>query len=483
MGNDDVISQKKMKLFVYLLILIHAVLFSCNLNAQNASNEFMNVTKQQTIQIKNDLYILYVDMTLPAFSQPIQSYLSAVMFDKKGSLLSAINEYISEHRPNEKGHWGTVTDTLFFELYCVSYRPTKYITMFMRYPEISSIANVDKRVYQITDCMKSFIYDLRYNRVLTYDDIFTLNYIDIMATIDKYKITKMLNYYRNRNYSFELDNDFLSYGDNAFVRLPLIQAREYFTQAFQGVIDWDAVEYRADSLCLRGSSVKEKQYEKRQEIQALRDSLYIEEQKEYREMYLAYQQDRNPYKDVHLYMIGKECWVSGLNKCIDELNESDLKLLGRKSKWILQDIDLMKKWMMQENGEDVDYKIHTYSDSYFQESLGEFFRTHLSHNYERIDACVSFIVDESANIVCPVVIKGKNIDSNKEIVKRHRKYRKCPPFQVDGVPAKRRFEHTFSYELRSYLVPSVPVKAIRSADMWRRSIPAKIGSLDDMWRQ
>ena len=146
-------------------------------NAQSSTNDFRRIKTIQTIQIKKDLYVLNLNMTVPLFSEPLQRYLSSKMFKNEDSLLlSAINDYIEQHRPEENKLSRSKVDTLDFELYSVSYKPDKYISMFMRYPDIHSLANVSDGIYEIRDCIKSFIYDLKKDRILNYSDIFSPQY-------------------------------------------------------------------------------------------------------------------------------------------------------------------------------------------------------------------------------------------------------------------------------------------------------------------
>ena len=463
-----------------IIILFLSLFVTYQLCAQNSIKDFKRIKAQRIIQIKKDYYLLRIDISVPKFSLQLQKYLASEMFKSNDSLLaSAVNGFISEHELTKELKDKAKIDTLDYELTCVSYKPSKFVSMFMRYPDIHSLVNVSDKVYEIRDCVKSFVYDLKRNKVLSYYDIFNSRYGNLLVPGNANPFIKLMS--TSNGYSFELDDDYLSYGENTYVRLPLCQTKEYFTPEFQKIIDWNLVKYRADSLKLNGSSVKEMLETRNLQEKEYEDSLEKLRLKDLADEYNAYQKDDDPYTTIHLYMKDDECWVSGLNKNIYELSESDIQLLSSKSKLIMKEIAFMKKVLEHEKGARQMEKFYTIeelfaeiakrirhaklaTDTIYSETpktgymktlnlVGDYVKKHLSHDHSTVLAEISFIIDEKGHLICPVVIKGKNIEVNKEIVKILRKFEKGSPFRLDGIPIMMRLSRIFSYKLQKSYSP------------------------------
>lgn len=453
-----------MRSFLALLMVLQ---FYLTLSAQNTTREFKKIRTQRVIQIKDDFYVLRLDMDVPLFSIPLQKYLSSTMFNSQDSLLiSAVNGFIAEHEPVDLPSDGTVSDTLDYSLYCIYYKPSRLINLQMRYPKIQPIKDTNEKVYEIFDSFNSFIYDIKGEKVLSFFNIFNSDFHDLLflkrvgmkKNDDTTLFEKFLELMALKGYSYELDEDYLFYGDETFVKLPLCQVKNYLTPDFKSLIEWDVVEQRSDSLLLFGTAVENTQKMLALALKAYNDSIKNSYQNDLSEEYEVYLGDKFPDYRQHLYMKDDECWVSGLNKSVKALTESDMKQLSSKSKWIEADISLAKQWMNQQRGKHDTDKIYTLDEirdmhidfiintlGKVEDKISDYLKSHLSINHKEVNVEIAFVIDEKGRVTCPIVVLGKDLEANKEVVNLLHKVKDCPLFYVDGKSVKVRMRRKFSY--------------------------------------
>ena len=176
-----------------------------------------------------------------------------------------------------------------------------------------------------------------------------------------------------------------------------------------------------------------------------------------------YMDDKKPYKDMHLYLVGNEYYVSGINKQISALSSEDVTTINKKSKDVASDI--LKKHGEKE-GNDVVYDL-TSNNAHKDISrpqlktpngLDEYMKENLSHATDKVSVVVSFIVETDGHISCPVVEQGNELKAVKNVIHCLRKTEGWQPAVKDGVPVRSRISHFFSYKTVVTTVQrSVPV--------------------------
>ena len=190
-----------------------------------------------------------------------------------------------------------------------------------------------------------------------------------------------------------------------------------------------------------------------------------------------YTEDKKPYKDMHLYLLGNEYWVSGINKRISVLSNEDITTISKKSKDVADDI--LKKFG-EKNGGDVVYDLTSFK-AYKNinrpllntpNGLDEYMKEHLSKSTEKVSVVVSFIVETDGRISCPVVERGNDLKAVKNVINCLRKTKGWQPALKDGIPVRSRISHFFSYKTVVTTVQrSIPVYSPRprsNNDLQRR---------------
>ena len=164
-----------------------------------------------------------------------------------------------------------------------------------------------------------------------------------------------------------------------------------------------------------------------------------------------YMEDKKPYKDMHLYLLGNEYWVSGINKQISVLSSEDIATISKKSKDVAGD---MLKIYGEKNGDDVVYDLTSFKASKnihrpllnTPNGLDEYMKKHLSTTTEKVSVVVSFIVETDGRISCPVVERGNDLKAVKNVIHCLRKTKGWQPAIKDGMPVRSRISHFFSYK-------------------------------------
>ena len=176
-----------------------------------------------------------------------------------------------------------------------------------------------------------------------------------------------------------------------------------------------------------------------------------------------YAEDKKPYKDMHLYLLDNEYWISGINKQISALSSEDITTISKKSKEVSGDI--MKKYG-EKNGTDVVYDLTSYNANgsiirprlKTEDGLDEYMKQHLSKKNEIVNVVVSFIAETDGRISCPVVERGNDLKAVKDVIRCLRKTKGWQPAVKDGMPVRARISHFFSYKTVVTVVRrSVPV--------------------------
>ena len=181
-----------------------------------------------------------------------------------------------------------------------------------------------------------------------------------------------------------------------------------------------------------------------------------------------YTEDKKPFKDMHLYLVGNEYWISGINKPISALSNEDITTINKKSKDAAD--DLQKKHEENDNIEAV-YDLTSYSHHQGikrpqlkkPDGLDEYMKEHLSKNTETVSVVASFIVEKDGRVSCPVVERANDLKAAKNVIHCLRKTKGWQPAYKDGVPVRARISHFFSYKKVVTVVQmSVPVYRPRS---------------------
>ena len=482
------------KIVLMLLLFLCSDSLLAQVNVERYPKDFKKMHVSEVCKIEDGAIAVVMDLEIPMFSVPLQKYLSKKMFNSEQvSLPGAVNMFLQNHSVNEeKGVKHLSSDTLIYNLYCISYCPAKYVTLFIEYPNLERMKTVGKDVCEIKKETLSIIYDISNENTLVYDDIFTNNYVDLYTG----NISK-------RDYLFELDEDYLSYGStDSFVRLPLCQLIDYLTPQFKQLVDWPRVDARADSLQLHGNDVQvaqqrrvmdmgQEQARRLEEIEHRYNEYISKKQRDHEAMFESYLADKKSYKNIHLYMHDGACLVSSLNKDITQLTPEDIALLEKKGKQVLPEIDVMKEWLLQQDGQlvaDSIYYIVTpeslpervtmdslmqYIDQYasstqygfyvrIDKELREYMRTRLSLKHDTINATVMFFVNKDGSLVCPVIKEGNDIEVNKEIMVILRKFKKkLKPYIANGEPVRACMSCTFSYVKRTIPALAMPRSSVR----------------------
>lgn len=165
----------------------------------------------------------------------------------------------------------------------------------------------------------------------------------------------------------------------------------------------------------------------------------------------TYQNDKKPYKDMHLYAGGDEIFVSGINKNICDISETDMDFFAKKAKVLAVDIEKIKK---ERTGSDVlvdftndsdvkDVSFPLYKGT--RDGLDDYMKSHLSTSFGVIYVNANFVVETDGTVSCPIVTTGKNLKANKMVIQKLRKTKKWQPAMKDGVPVRSRVSHVFSY--------------------------------------
>lgn len=455
-------SHNHMKRIMFLMSL--ALLCWANIGAQvNVINakDFKKMHVNEVCKIGDGAIAAIMDLEIPMFSASLQKYLAKKMFNSNEvSLLGAVNMFLSAYGVGDKND--LIDLSLTFVTYaasCVSYSPGKYVTFLVRYPDPEKLMGRG----EIERVTRYFVYDISREKVLAYEDIFSAEYIDVFYPDSEHN-----------DFLFKLDYDYLSYGkDSTLVNLPLCQIQEYLTPQFRHLIDWGMVNSRAKNLNINNKGMREIQTALKKKEAAIKK---LNSEKE--ALYQLYLADKKPYKQIHLYMHNDECWVSGLNKDITKLTTEDIALLEKKSKQLLNEISVMKDWLKQKRGENVDDSIYIFQpessrlpnqdemlDIY--EKLGEFpkmnellignkmdeyVRARMSLKHDTIYAKVICFVNKDGKLSCPVILEGKDVEVNKEIIGILRKY-KTKPYIVDGNPVRACVMQSFSYVKTKINIP------------------------------
>ena len=176
-----------------------------------------------------------------------------------------------------------------------------------------------------------------------------------------------------------------------------------------------------------------------------------------------YAKDKKPHKEMHLYLVGDEYYVSGINKNISTLSSDEIETISKKSKDVVGDI-LIKNG--EKGGNDVVYNLTSHNahknisrpQLNSPNGLDEYMKDHLSQSTEKVSVVVSFIVEKDGRISCPVVERGNDLKAVKNVIHCLRNTKGWQPAIKDGVPVRARISHFFSYKTVVTMVNrSVPV--------------------------
>lgn len=170
----------------------------------------------------------------------------------------------------------------------------------------------------------------------------------------------------------------------------------------------------------------------------------------------SYLRDKKPFKQIHLYIVKGKYFVSGLNKDIDSLTTNDMTLLKKKSKDIEYDIYIAKKIkkgkaeIVENDSCEIQANLHGIGYAY----VVLYMQDHLSkRKFDGFDTTVLFVIEDDGSLVCPIVINGRNVDENKEVVRVLRKTSgKWIPARKNGKPVRTIKGYRFSFELKTYIV-------------------------------
>ena len=176
-----------------------------------------------------------------------------------------------------------------------------------------------------------------------------------------------------------------------------------------------------------------------------------------------YTKDKKPYKDMHLFLLGDEYYVSGINKHISALSSEDIETINKKSKDVAGDLLIKDR---EKGGHDVVYDLTSYDNHKdisrprlkTPNGLDDYMKEHLSKSTEKVSVVVSFIVETDGSISCPIVERGNDLEAVKNVIHCLRKTKGWQPAVKDGVAVRARISHFFSYKKVVTMVQrSVPV--------------------------
>ncbi len=170
----------------------------------------------------------------------------------------------------------------------------------------------------------------------------------------------------------------------------------------------------------------------------------------------SYLSDKKPFKQIHLYKVKNKYYVSGLNKDIDSLTINDMALLRKKSKVIEYDINLAKKYLNGNaqitDNDSCEIRANLHGIGYANIVL--YMQDHLSkRKFDGFDTSVIFVIESDGSLTCPIVISGRNVDENKEVIRVLRKTsKKWIPAQKNGYNVRTMQGYRFSFELKTYTI-------------------------------
>ena len=143
-----------------------------------------------------------------------------------------------------------------------------------------------------------------------------------------------------------------------------------------------------------------------------------------------YLDDKKPFKDMHLYLVGNDYFVSGINRNLFAVTEPEMEFLKKKAKAVSNDIIKMKE--VTENPRLLaDFTTNTGSFGVSrplfkgaENGLDEYMKSHLSTSFEKIFVKATFIVETDGTISCPVVEEGNDLKAIKMVIRKLRKTKK-----------------------------------------------------------
>lgn len=170
-----------------------------------------------------------------------------------------------------------------------------------------------------------------------------------------------------------------------------------------------------------------------------------------------YRYDKKPFKEIHLYKMGERIFVSGLNKDIDSLTTDDMSLLKKKCKLIEYDIYIARKYqngeldIVDNNSCEVKSRLRTIEGNLPYNNINEYMIEHLSKSkFDGFNTSAIFIIEDDGALVCPIVLKGNNVEENKEVIRVLRKTKKCwLPAEKNGKYVRTMQGYKFSYRIRT----------------------------------
>jgi len=193
----------------------------------------------------------------------------------------------------------------------------------------------------------------------------------------------------------------------------------------------------------------------------------------------VYKDDKKPFNDMHLYRVGQNYFVSGINKEVTSLSEADIELLEKnKAKAVANDIlkvisfnthpDLLVDFTKDNVRSGASRPLYKGSE----EGLDEYMKKHLNTSFDIIYVKASFVVETNGKISCPIVEDCNDLNAAKMVIGKLRKTKKWQPALIDGVPVRSRLSHVFSYKtvVRQITPPAMrsPVYNPYRQNNWRR---------------
>ena len=163
-----------------------------------------------------------------------------------------------------------------------------------------------------------------------------------------------------------------------------------------------------------------------------------------------YTKDKKKVKEMHLYQVGNECWISEINKNIMDLSDDEMNTISDKSKDAFKDVVLMKEFL---SGKAYAYDFldgykhpNTKRPDFNNNGLDNYMKKKLENSsFDRVLVTVSYIVETDGTISCPIVEKCSNIKLASKIVKYLRNTKGWISAQKDESTVRARVMHTFAY--------------------------------------
>ena len=163
--------------------------------------------------------------------------------------------------------------------------------------------------------------------------------------------------------------------------------------------------------------------------------------------------DKKPYKEIHLFMMNNRIFVTGIYKEIDSLTVDHIRFLKKKNKYIEYDIYIAKKFQRGDlpivDNDSCELKSRLRMDGYI--SINEYMIDHLNkRTFDGFETSVVFFIEDDGTLVCPIVVKDKNIEENKEVIRVLRKTMSgWLPAQKEGKNVLTMHGYSFDYVVRT----------------------------------